>query len=146
MTRSDVPVDEIRIWDSAVNTLRTVEQRLGHEPFTTEVRNELLAALTAVDDAWEEHIAHVRAWAGSNSLAALSVLPATVAGVDYEPGDFVERRFGQRESRFGQIAARVREGYEAWYVACNNGDDVLRQRTGSAPGGAATMLTDSADR
>jgi hypothetical protein len=42
-----------------------VEQRLGHEPFIRGLRLELLAALIAVADAWEEHIIRARAWAAA---------------------------------------------------------------------------------
>jgi hypothetical protein len=52
--------------------------------------------------------------------------------VDYERGDLVERRFGRDESRIGpDHPARVREGYDAWYVTtgmgmayCDNGRDL----------------------
>ena len=64
-TSTDVPTDTILIWETAAQALKKVERRLGHEPFTPAFRSELLAALTAVDDAWEEHIIKVRAWAGS---------------------------------------------------------------------------------
>jgi hypothetical protein len=65
MATSDVPTEPIRIWETAVQALRKIERRLGHEPFTRDLRQELLAALTAVDDAWEEHVIQVRAWAGA---------------------------------------------------------------------------------
>ena len=65
MAGSEVPTETIQIWQSAVKALTTVEQRLGHEPFTPALKSELLAALTAVDDAWEEHIINIRAWAGT---------------------------------------------------------------------------------
>jgi hypothetical protein len=64
MATSDVPIETIRIWETEVHALRKIERRLGLEPFTRDLRLELLAALMAVDDAWEEHIINVRAWAG----------------------------------------------------------------------------------
>lgn len=64
-TSTDVPSDTILIWETAAQALRKVERRLSHEPFTRDLRVELLAALTAADDAWEEHIIRVRAWAGA---------------------------------------------------------------------------------
>jgi hypothetical protein len=60
--RSEVPIETIRAWQSAVVRLRKVENQLAQ--LTPELRTELLEALTAVDDAWEEHIARVRAWVG----------------------------------------------------------------------------------
>jgi hypothetical protein len=49
----------------------------------------------------------------------------------FEPGDIVERRYGDGEHRFGHISGRVREGYDAWYVNaavgmtyCDNGRDL----------------------
>ena len=44
------------------------------------------------------------------------MLLANVPGMDFEPGDFVERRYGRGESRTGRISGRVREGYDTWYV------------------------------
>ena len=64
-TSTDVPTDTIQIWETAAQALRKVERRLGHQQFTRDLRLELLAALSAVDDAWEEHIIQVRAWAGA---------------------------------------------------------------------------------
>ena len=56
-TSTDVPTDTILIWETAAQALKKVEQRIGRQPFTPAFRSELLAALlTAVDDAWEEHI------------------------------------------------------------------------------------------
>jgi hypothetical protein len=50
----------------SVEVLRKLERRLGHGPFTPDVKADLLAALTAVDDAWEEHVMAVRSWAAGN--------------------------------------------------------------------------------
>lgn len=62
---SEVPVETIHIWEAAVARLKKAERRMPVGLSTAE-RTELLEALTAVDDAWEEHISRVRAWAGKN--------------------------------------------------------------------------------
>lgn len=64
MSSASLPAEIIIIWRSAVDRLNKVERRLDDE-ITPDQRAELLAALTAVDDAWEEHIIQIRAWAGA---------------------------------------------------------------------------------
>jgi uncharacterized protein Yka (UPF0111/DUF47 family) len=61
---SEVPTDTISIWETAVDHLRDVERNLGSRRLTPQERTDLLDALAAVDDAWEEHITAVRAWTG----------------------------------------------------------------------------------
>lgn len=61
---SEVPSQVIRIWEDAVGRLRKIARRIGQGPVNQRERDELLAALTAVDDACEEHIIAVRVWAG----------------------------------------------------------------------------------
>lgn len=40
--------------------------------------------------------------------------------MELQTGDHVERRYGRDDTRFGRITGRVREGYDVFYVTCEN--------------------------